>query len=190
MCTACCCCCCCCCCCERASEAALCISSVSTLSDVCDGQKMQNELTDWNWRWVFWPYFMLATICLGIAAWATCRMFGTSDADVLKQSSVLRVYNLGFFLLVTLPLTGACYLDGLLSEEAAYVPPVNDSEATPTQPRAGILAFCANHDACLTPACLVWSFAPPAMDDTGIGGGSSYRALSHAHLPAVFRGRQ
>jgi hypothetical protein len=67
---------------------------------------------------------MLATICLAIAVWATCRMLRTSDADVLKQSSVLRVYNVGFFLLLTLPLTGACYLDGLLSDEAAYVPPV------------------------------------------------------------------
>ena len=34
-------------------------------------QKMNNELTDWSWRWVFWPYWMLATICLAIAAWAT-----------------------------------------------------------------------------------------------------------------------
>ena len=54
-------------------------------------------------------------------------MIRTSDSSTIQQSSKLRIYNLGFFLILTLPLTGACYLDGLLSDEAAYMPPVCQS---------------------------------------------------------------
>ena len=90
-------------------------------------QKQEGTLKEWSWVWVFWPYWMLASICLAIAAWASCKMIRTSDSSTIQQSSKLRIYNLGFFLILTLPLTGACYLDGLLSDEAAYIPPVCQS---------------------------------------------------------------
>jgi hypothetical protein len=89
-------------------------------------QKQNDELKDWTWVWVFWPYWMLASMCLAIAAWSTYRILGpgAGDADILQQSTTLRTYNIGFFLLLTLPLTGACYLDGLVSNQIAFMLPV------------------------------------------------------------------
>jgi hypothetical protein len=159
-------------------------------------QKLQHVLTEWSWIWVFWPYWMLASICIAIAAWATCRMLGTSDADALKQSSALRVYNIGFFLLLTLPLTGALYLDGLLSDEAVYVPPVRF--------RGSVLAFlhvriqpepqhASNSVGLLLvagcrPVCNLGAYKPIVC--AGIGDSRCRCALPHAHISTMLGGRR
>ena len=85
-------------------------------------QKTSGALPDWSWNWVFWPYWFLASLCLGSVAFATWR--GTnSNPSVVKQAAALRTYNVGFLLLLALPLTGAGYLDGILTDQIAMVVP-------------------------------------------------------------------
>ena len=81
--------------------------------------KLQGEI-GWSWHAVFWPYWALFALCAALAAAAACRGGGGGGGG---KAAALRNYNLGLLCVLSLPLAGAGWLEGQLSDQLGVLLP-------------------------------------------------------------------
>ena len=97
--------------------------SLTWLSHVASQKRSDMKLANvmipdtraWSWSMVFWPWWFLLALCtlvVLVAGLYPCCSTATEAQKLL--ASRLRTYNLGFMLLLSVPLSYALHLDGTI----------------------------------------------------------------------------